>query len=367
MNLDNNVPDFNMSGDVSGRTEIDGVSSVKSMMRIVIAGAGSIGTMIGLLLSRQGHKVALIRKSGKFGRFPINVIGIEEFIEEIDVVDVSIKLEKLNRISPDLIIISCQRQQLPLQLRQLRNTIGFENKPIILPLQNGLGTADLVCRWMKENKLQLPIIQAIIWWSATLIESTEVLYHNKAVTTIGIPQNVECRFAKENHLDKVYKTFNEILEVKMVDIDKEPFIKLILNVVSPILALVKEPYPSGLNDLNVRRVIKLLFDEVIEIAKKEGWYEPDERLNKFYDILSGNEKLDHYSIYQDLPSHKVSSQISAEKYGGKGSNVNLLLTYFVDRGANLCKRVLQVFLELPPNYEAISSDQLLDLLRIDSS
>ncbi len=359
MNLDNNFDNTSKFGDVLSNSPVNKMTTLSSRKQIVIAGAGSIGTIMGLLLSRQGHDIKLIRKRGEFGRLRINVIGVEEFSEEIDVFDISIEREKLKKISPDLIILAPQRQQLPLQLRQLQDIIGFENLPIIFPIQNGLGTADLVCRWMKENHLELPVVQAVIWWSATLIDSYNVLYHNKAMTTIGIPRKIDCTFTKIKHQEEIFKIIDEILEVKIIDIDKEPYIKLILNVVSPILALVKMPYPTGLNDLTVRKIIKLLFDEAIEIAKNEGWYEPDERLDRFYKILSGSESLDHYSMHQNLPHHKVSSQISAEKYGGKGSNVTELLSYFVERGGRLCERVMNLFLSLESNYLPFSSSELM--------
>ncbi|MFV2016394.1 MAG: hypothetical protein ACC656_13265, partial [Candidatus Heimdallarchaeota archaeon] len=72
------------------------------------------------------------------------------------------------------------------------------------------------------------------------------------------------------------------------------------------------------------------------------------------------------SMRYSLPKHKVSSQISAEKYGGKGSNVQELLQRFVHSGGELCSRLLTIFLDLEPNYQAFSSDKLLELMKIEN-
>ncbi|MHA2275436.1 MAG: ketopantoate reductase family protein [Candidatus Kariarchaeaceae archaeon] len=331
---------------------------------VTIAGAGSIGTVLGLLLSTQGHSVTLLRKRGEFGTLVIEMVGELQLSVPIEVLDTKKELEKTKKITPNIVIITAQRQQLVDQLNDLDKIIDFTNHPIIVAVQNGLGTAQVICQWMMENNLELPLVQGIIWWSATLQSSNLVLYHSKAITTIGIPQNIACDNTSKKDLQSIYHLFQSILDVKTVDIDREPYVKLILNVVSPVLALVKQPYPTGINDFKVRRIIKTLFDEVISIGQMKGWYEPDSRIQKFLEILESKEILDHYAMYTDLPPHKVSSQISAEKYGGEGSNVKELLTYFVNHGGKYCNKLLNIFLKLKPDYKAISSDELLILLNI---
>ncbi len=365
LNVETNYPNTNLSGDVSSDSKINNISSILPRRQIVIAGAGSIGTIMGLMFSIQGHHVTLVRKRGKFGELDIELVGVKNLHERIEVINSKIILNKNEKISPDIIVLAAQRQQLEEQLMDLHNIINFANKPIMMPIQNGLETPQVICEWMRINKLELPIIQAIIWWSATLQSSTQVLFHSEATTSIGIPQNLDCKIASQHEYKIVKDLLFGIFETKEVDIDRESYIKLILNVVSPVLAMVKQPYPTGINDLKIRYIIRKLFDEVIEIGKKEGWYDSDERIENFYQVLKGEQQLDHYSMHKQLPTHKVSSQISAEKYGGKGSNVSLLLTFFITHGAKLCERLMEVFLDLPPNYKAISSDQLLDLLQIE--
>ena len=117
----------------------------------------------------------------------------------------------------DIIILASQRQQLKEQLIDLPNIINFANKPIMLPIQNGLETSQVVCEWMKVSKLELPIIQAIIWWSATLQSSTQILYHSKATTSIGIPQDIQCKIASQYDYKIVKDILHDIFEIKEVE------------------------------------------------------------------------------------------------------------------------------------------------------
>ena len=69
---------------------------------------------------------------------------------------------------------------------------------------------------------------------------------------------------------------------------KEIRTKLILNVVSPPLALTKQPYPGGLNDINIKNIVHALFDEAIEISQLIGWdldLETNSQLNNFHKML----------------------------------------------------------------------------------
>ncbi|MFV2014763.1 MAG: ketopantoate reductase family protein, partial [Candidatus Heimdallarchaeota archaeon] len=291
MILGNNTNSSEIYDEITDASIIEGLSRGDFRFNIAIAGAGSIGTVLGLLLSRGGHEVTLIRKREPFGNIVIEMVGEESFRHTINVVNSKIRREEYNKLTPDIIFLAAQRQQLSAQLEDLSDIISFVNDPIMIPLQNGLGTAQIVCNWIKEEGLNLPLLQAIIWWSATLQETDLVLYHSKAVTTLGIPKKSVCQAATQKDLAIVTNLLNPILEVKHVDIDNEPYVKLILNVVSPVLALVKQPYPTGVNDLNVRKIIRLLFEEVMDIGRKEGWYQDDPRLEGFYKILQGNEKL----------------------------------------------------------------------------
>jgi ketopantoate reductase len=362
--IENNIPSTEINVEITDASVIDSLDRIGNQFNIVIAGAGSIGTVLGVLLSQDGHEVTLIRKRDPFGSIAIEVVGEESFTHTMDIIDSKVRREEIDKLTPHIVFLASQRQQLLAQLEDLPNAISFTNDPIIIPLQNGLGTAQLVCNWIENNGLDLPLLQAIVWWSATLHEYDLVLYHSKAVTTLGIPEKTRCQSATQKDLKLITNLLSSVLEVKNVDIDQEPYVKLILNVISPVLALVKQPYPTGVNDLNIRKVIRLLFEEVIEIGKKEGWYQNDRRLEGFYEILKGTEKLEHYSMRYSLPKHKVSSQISAEKYGGKGSNVSELLGYFVSKGASLCSKLLDLFLTLEPNYEAITSSKLLKILKL---
>lgn len=327
--------------------------------QILIAGAGSIGTVLGLYLQRQGHYVKLLRRRGSSGRNTIKLVGVDEFSEDMHVIS---KNAYNQNFKPDLIILASQRQQLSTLLEDVLDILKLNPKSILVSTQNGLQVPQTIDKFLeKHNFSDIKIIQAIIWWSATLVDDTQVLYHNKADTIIGIPNALHR--GDKNTLDLVFDLLHDNFTVeKTENIESTSQYKLILNIVSPILALLKQPYPTALNDLITRKIVHSAFDDVVTIAQKAGWFEWDDRLRNFHTILTTNKLLDHYSLSGKYPIHKVSTQISAEKYGGKNSNAYELLYYFIERQSQIAKILLDLVEQLEPNYTAMTSSELYNLL-----
>ena len=90
--------------------------------QILIAGAGSIGTVLGLYLQRKGHHVRLLRRRVNFERINIKLVGVDEFSEQLQISNNS-SLD--NDFTPDLIFLTSQRQQLPSLLEDILNILGL--------------------------------------------------------------------------------------------------------------------------------------------------------------------------------------------------------------------------------------------------
>lgn len=310
-------------------------------MKIAIAGAGSIGTVVGVLLA-QSHDVELIRRSGKFGKYVIEIVGAEEHQQEVEVLN-SHQLGKNRKV--DMIILTTQRHQSEILLNILEKAYLVNDKTIILALQNGR----LVSHPIKSRFPVCRIVQGIVWWSATQLSDNQVYYHRKAPTYIG-----DITIGKEAVME-ILSPFLEMVEVN--DIHKEIHTKLLLNVVSPCLALIKEPYPQGLNNMKLRKITHIVFDDVVEVAKRMEW-EIDDKLRDFHELLKSNRIVDEPD---NKFTHKVSTQISAEKHGGKNSNAGALLGYFIMNGSDAANLILEYVSELPANYEPVSDDLLDEL------
>ncbi len=325
------------------------------MVEILIAGSGSIGTVIGILVHNHGYNTTLLRRSGSIGIQEIKIVGILDLKANIEVRN---KQEIIGK-NFDYIFITVQNQQTSQLIDEFNELDIIKKETVLVVLQNGLDTAKPFILQYPHNR----IIQGAIWWSATMVNSAEILYHRSAPTVLGIPEGSK---ADENVLDELSNMLGELFDVQISqNIRQEMQKKLILNVVSPVLAMIKEPYPQGLNNMEARELIRILFEEAIHTANKMNWDVEDVKLTNFHNLLKNKDLLDE-QINPNLPRHKVSTELSLEKYGGKESNAYALLHTFVDNGAKSIELVLNRVLLLEANYEKLDNteiDSLLDQIK----
>jgi len=296
--------------------------------RILVAGAGSIGTVLGVLLKQEGHEVYLLRRVEQNKSLEITVVGELQTNEELPIVSLESDMD------PEIVFITVQEQQ-TLQLCQDLQTLDFATDTLLVSLQNGLNAAKQIL----ANLSDYPLIVGTIWWSATLADPQTVLYHRKADTVLGIPSGSK---ASELDLEELFQLLSPVLQVSTTDdILKEMRTKLILNVVSPILALVKQPYPEGLQTNTTRRIVHALFDEALETASLLDWQvSNDTRLEEMHlNLISG--KFAGTDQEREI-QHKVSTQLGIEKYGGIHSNVHELLDWLHLSGSLLAAEIIDL-------------------------
>ena len=324
-------------------------------MKVLIAGAGSIGTTLGAYLSKH-HDVSLLRKIPSSTRSSIKIIGIDEFTFDPRIYTKT----NIQNQSFDLIFITAQAQQTDHLCTDLINSSLNMTNSIIINLQNGLDTYRKIQNYFPNNKL----ITGTVWWSATQINHKKTLYHRKDKTFLGIPPN---SIANKQDLDNISKILSKNFEVIISnDIVKEIRTKLILNVVSPPLALTKQPYPSGLNDINIKNIVHALFDEALEISQLIGWdldLETNSQLNNFHKMLVSNDVFDT-SKHEYV--HKVSTQISMEKYGGQGSNIDELFSWMQNHGSLIADEIILLTKQQNKNYAPIDSTIFKQILNSNS-
>ncbi len=322
------------------------------MVEILIAGSGSIGTVLGILLHNHGYNTSLLRRSGPTGTLEIRLVGLLDLKADMHVRN---KQQIIGK-KFDYVFITVQNQQTTQLIDELSEIDIIKSETVLVVLQNGLDTARPFILKFPDNN----IIQGAIWWSATMVNSAEILYHRDAPTVLGIPEGSN---ADENVLEQLSMILGELFEVQITqNIKQEMRKKLILNVVSPVLAMVKEPYPQGLNNMPARELIRILFEEALLIANRMNWDVEDEKLSNFHNILKSKELIEA-QINPDLPRHKVSTELSLEKYGGKDSNAYALLHTFVDNGAKSIELVLNRVLLLEANYEKLDDAVLESIIK----
>ncbi|MDH5403236.1 MAG: hypothetical protein OEZ01_07990 [Candidatus Heimdallarchaeota archaeon] len=317
--------------------------TVQNQAKILIAGGGSIGSVIGVMLQKQGYNPWILRRSPPFGTVSLKVQGQLNETIEVQIVSTDHLIE--TKYEPQIVIITVQEQHTEEIIIQLSSIIT--SNTILISLQNGLRSGEILLKHFPNN----PVFQGTIWWSAALINNEEVYYHRTAETRIGIPPR---SIATRSMIEPVIQMFHQTLDINFIeDLSLELMRKLCLNVVSPVLALIKQPYPQGMRDNVIIWLIHILFDEAILYSGYPTSEIMDIRLTKFHDNLVTMKK---YPTEHNL--HKVSTQLGIEKYGGSRSNVDELLDYFVQKGAIYAKIVRDIVVELPTTYEALTLENL---------
>lgn len=314
-------------------------------MKIVIAGAGSIGTVVGLILAKNGNEVEFLRRGSEEGIITMFMEGVLEFEQKISV---KLTSKEYTKSEVDIIFITTQTQQTMKIISFIKDNYIVNSLTTFVILQNGLDTFQPIV----EHFIDANVVQGVVWWSATMINEHLVYYHRSAPTFIGHILNTD-------KTKMIKDLLSDNLEIQIVDdIATEVRSKLLLNVVSPVLALTKEPYPQGLENEFTRKIVHILYDEVLLIAKSKDWDTEDTKLTAFHQRLASNQTKSDTIQTKFKHVHKVSSQISAEKHGGKGSNARVLLSYFISNGAKACEIVLDYFENLQINYDPVSNSDL---------
>ncbi len=319
------------------------------MASILVAGAGSVGTVLGASLALSDHHVILLRRQRNCRNCEITVEGAESFRVVADI----LTAEELGSKTFDIVFITCQSQDTANLANQIKSAV--EAHTVLVSLQNGIANGETIRKYFPDN----PLVVGTVWWSATQISDQLVYYHRKAPTRLGRWDDK----TQHIHLLKVQDILQHKFETTIIDdIRLELYRKLVLNVVSPVLALVKQPYPQGLSDKAVAQLVYLMFNEAVEVLRAKNIYVLDDMLKGF------QKQLETQNFPQEPVSsryvHKVSTQISAEKHGGSGSNVTALLGPFIEFGKKMgvqtpaIERVFHEVLQLPEDYDAVSTEKI---------
>ena len=249
-------------------------------MKIIILGAGGIGSLVGCLLSRE-NEVLLVGKEAHVNEINKNGLKIKGFINE----NFKVKAEtKIDNIDDDtLIVLATKAIDNKKTLNEIKHLIKKNN--IILCLQNGFGNEDEI-----KEIVDCEVIRAIITAGTTFLE----------------PGNVNCSNLGNVFLENS-KSSNKIVEAMektgikteiSEDIKDKIWTKLIVSSVMNTLTAIFKVKNGELS--RCPELVKSIIDEAVSVANKEGLsYNKDEMLERVNEIIqaSGENKS---SMYQDI-------------------------------------------------------------------
>ena len=272
-------------------------------MKIVIAGAGAMGSTYASMLSKKNEVVLLDMWQDNIDE--INRIGVNlNNLGNEEVYDIKAYKPKEYKGEADLLIVFTKSMQLPQMLDSVKHLLG-ENTHVLC-LLNGLGHIDTLKKYVKEDK----IIMGVTVLTAGMHGPGKFSVSSYGMTEIQNISKEGEKFAREfaENLDScglpcVYS------EDIMYSIWRKACINGTMNSVCTIL-------DCNMNDLskvkNIKSMIKGIISEFSDVAKKEGvkidkkkmtdfvmWYTTDEFQGRF-----------HYpSMHQDLIQNHRKTEI----------------------------------------------------------
>jgi len=255
-------------------------------MKIIVLGAGAIGSLYGARLSKL-NDVTLVARQEHAEK--INKNGLKITGEENNVYKLKATTE-INEIEDDtLIILTTKVHRSKDAIEPIKNLIKKDT--IILCLQNGLHSEEVVKEIVNGKCIVLRGITAV---GATFLEAGTVQFNNLSYTKIE-----ESPVSKElaDNFDECGLKANVSENLK-----EDVWKKLILNcVLNPLSAILRRDN-GGMSDEGLNALKQLIVDECLKVANKDGATFDFDFVKAINNGIEGSRNLS--SMYQDILKEK---------------------------------------------------------------
>lgn len=251
-------------------------------MKIIILGAGAIGSFYGAKLSKINDVTIIARQKhvDKINKEGLKITGDEKKTYKLKA------LTSIKKIDKDTLII------LTTKIRGSKKAIDsikslIKKDTIILCLQNGLNSEDIVKDIVKNKCIVLRGITAI---GATFLEPGTVEFNNLSYTKIEkspISKDLSDNFNKCGLKANVSDKLKE-------DIWRKLIVNCVLNPTSAILRVDN----NGIADEKLNPLKKLIVEECIKVAEKDGVKFDVDFVKSINKGIKGSRNLS--SMYQDI-------------------------------------------------------------------
>jgi len=251
-------------------------------MKIIILGAGAIGSLYGAKLSKINDVTLISRKKhvDRINKRGLKVTGEENRVYKLKAIT------SINKIEDNtLVILTTKVTGSKKAIEPILNLIKKDT--IILCLQNGLRSEDIVKEIVGDKCLVLRAITAV---GATFLESGEVQFNNLSYTKIeksSVSQKLVDNFDECGLKANVSKNLKE-------DIWKKLIINCVLNPTSAILRI-----DNGTTaDEKLNPLKTAILNECLKVADKEGVDVGIDSIETINKAIKGSKNLS--SMHQDL-------------------------------------------------------------------
>ncbi|MBI2656459.1 2-dehydropantoate 2-reductase [Candidatus Woesearchaeota archaeon] len=255
-------------------------------MKIIILGAGAIGSLYGAKLSKLNDVVLVGNRqhADKINKSGLKIKGIENKIHKIKAIT---KIQNIENNT--LILLTTKVYDSEKSIKSIKNLIKKDT--IILCLQNGLYSENPVKQIVGRKCL---VLRGITNFGAIFLKPGIVRYTNYGYTAVE-------RSQKSKELAENFEKCGLNAHVSK-DIRIDIWQKLILNcVLNPITAILRIEN-RGIADERLNPLKKLIIGECLKVAKKDGIAFDIDFVKKINNGIKNSRNLS--SMLQDLMKGK---------------------------------------------------------------
>lgn len=255
-------------------------------MKIVIIGAGALGSLFGGLLAKSGEEICLFDPIAREHIAKINTEGLvieEEGQEERIAVRGVTEIEEVGK--SELIALFVKAPDTEAAIKGTLPAVGPAS--IVLSLQNGLGIAKVLGKYVEQER----ILRGITAQGSTYVAPGRIRHAGWGPSWIG---RVSGR-ADRAKLEEVVRTFNEAgLETYIEeDVHKLVWNKLLINVgINALTAIFNVPNGELISDRKLRIIMRDVILEAVEVAHAVGFdFRPEDvvqRVEEVCHLTAGN-------------------------------------------------------------------------------
>ena len=225
-------------------------------MKIIVLGAGAIGSLYGAKLSKSNDVTLIARKehADNINKNGLRITGIENRSYKLKA---STKVDEIKENT--LILLTTKVYDSKSAISEIKNLLRKDT--VILCLQNGLYSENIVKLIVGKKCL---VLRAVTNFGAAFLNPGVVQYNSHSYTAIEKSPD-EKSFA-------ISKLFSECgLNGYVSDnIKSDMWKKLILNcVLNPVTSILRIEN-KGIADERLNPLKKLIVDECLKVAKKDG-------------------------------------------------------------------------------------------------
>lgn len=260
-------------------------------MKFAIIGAGVMGSLVGAMLVKAGAKVWLVDQN-KTMITEIQENGLKIKVNDTDELIKINAVERPDEINEKMDVILFLVKGYHTDAAASSALCLSDENTYIMTLQNGIGNVDILEKYYNKDH----ILYGILEFAGRMI----ALGHVQGL--IGANSKICFGSTLKIVNDKMRKIagFFESCGIKVMleeDIDRQVWIKIRNNSTNVIFGLLRLTMGQGLLAQGTEEVMKMVRDEVIEVARAKGIQFSDEELN-----VNGGKTPINPELYSHLPS-----------------------------------------------------------------